>query len=158
MGLRTQDTLWVGWAALRSPGARNRDGPLFFADSLSGVTEAGIEGRQVDLAKQPGHDLSRDISKGEAVEHEINSMITRRYNARVASEGEGESGSKRRPLWRPPAKRRPAGASMRAGGGWRCTSTWSHLVNVYRGRMEHHADIVDEMEGRQATNQERKAS
>jgi hypothetical protein len=37
----------------------------------------------VDMA-QPGRAISRDISRGEAVEAEINSFITKRHNNRVA--------------------------------------------------------------------------
>jgi hypothetical protein len=42
----------------------------------------------VDVA-QPGRAISRDISRGEAVEAEIDSFITKRPNDRVAR-GEGE--------------------------------------------------------------------
>ena len=42
----------------------------------------------MDVA-QPGRAISRDISRGEAVEAEINTFITKRHNDRVAR-GEGE--------------------------------------------------------------------
>ena len=41
----------------------------------------------VDVA-QPGRAIGRDIARGEMVEAELNSFITKRHNDRIASEGE----------------------------------------------------------------------
>jgi hypothetical protein len=37
---------------------------------------------------EPGTAISRKIAKGESVEHELNAMIQRRHQARVAYDGE----------------------------------------------------------------------
>jgi hypothetical protein len=42
----------------------------------------------VDAATQPGRAIGRDISKGEAVEHEIDAFISRRDGQRRQTEGE----------------------------------------------------------------------
>ena len=37
---------------------------------------------------EPGRFISRDIARGEAVEHEIDAFISKRHNKRVKTEGE----------------------------------------------------------------------
>jgi len=42
----------------------------------------------VDVMREPGRTLSRDIARGEAVEHELDAFISRQHDRRVSGEGE----------------------------------------------------------------------
>ncbi len=42
----------------------------------------------MDVMREPGRDLSREIAAGEAVEHELDAFITRRDRQRRETEGE----------------------------------------------------------------------
>ena len=41
----------------------------------------------MDVAAQPGRGISRDIGRGEAIEHDLDALITRRHDQRVQDEG-----------------------------------------------------------------------
>jgi hypothetical protein len=41
----------------------------------------------MDLARMPGRAIGRDIARGEAVEHELDSFISKRHADRVRDEG-----------------------------------------------------------------------
>ncbi len=42
----------------------------------------------MDVMSEPGRTLSRDIARGEAVEHELDAFISRQHERRVVDEGE----------------------------------------------------------------------
>jgi predicted metal-dependent peptidase len=80
----------------------------------------------------PGRAISRDISRGEAVESEINSFITKRHNDRAAR-GEGERLAEE-------ARRRVEEEHARLA--------WAkHLRAVYARRKEEYERLVERLEG-----------
>ena len=42
----------------------------------------------MDVMREPGRSISRDIARGEAVEHELDAFISRQHDRRVVDEGE----------------------------------------------------------------------
>jgi hypothetical protein len=68
----------------------------------------------VDIA-QPGQGISRDLGRGEAVEHELTAFIEERHEQRVKSEGE------------------TGAAGCRGIGAW-SAATWSVRPSADGGR------------------------
>jgi hypothetical protein len=99
----------------------------------------------VDVA-QPGRAISRDISRGEAVEAEINCFITKRHNERVAR-GEGERLAEE--AWK--ASERRQVARRRAEVKHARLAWHRRLEIVYAVRSEEHGRIADALEGEEAT-------
>ena len=103
----------------------------------------------MDLAREPGWALRRDISRGEAIEHELNAFISKRHEQRVRNEGERLEDA----AWVEISRREEA---RRREEMDRDRLVWHrHLVGVYTGRMKYHAGIVGALEGREATDQRR---
>ncbi len=42
----------------------------------------------MDVMREPGRSISRDIARGEAVEHELVAFVSRQHDRRVVDEGE----------------------------------------------------------------------
>ncbi len=96
----------------------------------------------MDVAQDnPGRFVSRDIARGEAVEHELNQFIVKRHDQRVASEGEREIES----VWLD-AERRQTAARREAN---RLSHGEHHerLAATYRQMAEHHAGRAQLLEG-----------
>jgi hypothetical protein len=94
----------------------------------------------VDVA-QPGRAISRDISRGEAVEAEINCFITKRHNDRVAR-GEGERLAEE--AWKASERREEA---RRRAEVEQSRLAWAiHLRGVYARRKEEYERLVETLE------------
>lgn len=90
---------------------------------------------------RPGRTISRDISRGEAVEAEINSFITKRHNDRAASEGERLVEE----AWKVAERREDARRRVEEG---HARLAWAkHLRGVYTRRKEEYERLVETLEG-----------
>jgi hypothetical protein len=95
---------------------------------------------------RPGRAISCDISRGEAVEAEIDSFITKRHNDRVAR-GEGERLAEE--AWKVSERREEA---RRLAEVEYVRLAWHRRLEiVYAGRSEEHGRIADALEGTEAT-------
>jgi hypothetical protein len=95
----------------------------------------------VDMA-HPGRAISRDISRGEAVEAEIDSFITKRHNDRAAS-GKGERLAEE--AWKASERREQARRRVEEE---HARLAWAkHLRAVYARRKEEYERLVGMLEG-----------
>jgi hypothetical protein len=85
----------------------------------------------VDVAAQPGQGISRDIGRGEAVEHELTAFIEKRHEHRVQSEGERQLEE----VWRESVRREKAHRREENRGGW---LSWYRCLE--RGYLERAAE------------------
>lgn len=46
---------------------------------------------RMDIAAQPGRGIGRAISRGEAVEHELDAFVSKRHEQRIKAEGERQT-------------------------------------------------------------------
>ena len=90
----------------------------------------------------PGRAISRDTSRGEAVEAEIDSFITKRHNDRAAS-GEGERLAEE--AWKASERREQARRRVEEE---HARLVWAkHLRAVYARRKEEYERLVVRLEG-----------
>ncbi len=68
----------------------------------------------MDTVEQPGRAISRDISKGERVEDEIDVFISRRHDQRVRDEG----GRPEEEAWRESERRHEAARREQNASAW----------------------------------------
>ena len=109
-------------------------------------------GCRLDLAREPGWAVGRDVSRGEAVEHELDAFISKRHAQRVKTEGERLEEA----LWVETSRREEARRREQMD---RDRLVWHrHLVGVHVGRMKYHSGIVNALEGGEKTDEGRKAS
>lgn len=68
----------------------------------------------MDVMREPGAAIGRDIAAGEAVEHELDSFISRRHEQRRKSEGERATED----AWREAERRQEARRWAENRAGW----------------------------------------
>jgi len=101
------------------------------------------EQANVDVAhdRAPARFISRDITKGERAEAELDAFITKREKERVASEGERRTEAAYRMYERRAQARREAERSQ----GW--ATYFRRLQITYAGRSEECGRRAEEIEG-----------
>ena len=90
---------------------------------------------RVDVMRQPGQALNRDIAKGESVEAEINAFISRRHEQRRKSEPERETEA----AWRAAEKLQEAARRRENRAGW-CSWHLDRASLYARLSVEHEAE------------------
>lgn len=99
------------------------------------------EAEAFEMSDLPGRDLSRNISRGEAVEHEIDQFISKRHAQRVRNEGERAV----EVAWAESSRREEARQQAEQDRGR--LALCRHLEAVYARRSAEWGRQGDELEG-----------
>lgn len=96
----------------------------------------------MDTVAKPGEALSREIAKGEHVEHELDRFISMRHERRVQTEGERAVED----LWREAERKAARKRREENRGGW--LDYYRRLQRGYLERAAECGERADELEGR----------
>ncbi len=90
---------------------------------------------------EPGRFVSRDIARGEAVEHELDAFVSKRHDQRVASEGERAVEE----VWVDAERRQAAHRREENQHHW---YEWHrYRADLYKGLSEEHARLAQGLGG-----------
>jgi hypothetical protein len=87
-------------------------------------------GGLVEVMHEPGRAIGRDISRGEAVEHELDRLIEKRHDRRVVAEGERPAEE----MWAESERRHNARRREENRAAW--CEYFCHIAGSLRARAE----------------------